>query len=49
MRSEQEGYGILFPITFILVMGLSVIKGFVFIFEQMKKPKWKGENNDYRY
>ena len=40
--------GIFLPIAFVGVMVLSLLKVPIFIYEQMKKPKWKGSNYDRR-
>ena len=40
--------GFLFPIAYMVLMSMSLLKDIVFVFEQMRKPEMKGSNYDRR-
>ena len=40
--SSSKDCGLIFPIAFVILMSLSLLKAIVFVFENIRKPKMKG-------
>ena len=47
--SSFESHGFIFLMAFIVLMSLSLLKAIVFVFEDLRKPKMKGNNYAKRY
>ncbi len=44
--SSLKDRGLIFPIAFVILMSLSLLKAIVFVLEDLRKPKKEGKKNN---